>query len=274
MRSVIFLAAAGAASLLTNVALAADLPVSPPPQYYAPPPVEDFGGWYLRGDIGMSNQSVKNLDNALYYTPGTSVEHKGLGFDSAGIYGVGLGYKFNNWLRADVTGEWRGKSNFHGTDIVYFNGTPSSTNVYSASKSEWLMLANVYADLGTWWCITPFVGVGIGTSRNTISGFTDVGPQTASVAFGDTASKWNFAWALHAGLAYQVSPGLTVELAYRYVDLGNARSGDEYTFDGTNNVYNPMEFKHITSHDLKLGVRWELNSPPVYTPPSPLVTKG
>jgi len=28
------------------------------PQYYAPPPVEDFGGWYLRGDIGFSNQHV------------------------------------------------------------------------------------------------------------------------------------------------------------------------------------------------------------------------
>jgi hypothetical protein len=28
-----------------------------------------------------------------------------------------------------------------------------------------------------------------------------------------------------------------------------------------------MTFKHITSHDLKLGVRWDLASPPVYAPP-------
>jgi opacity protein-like surface antigen len=275
MRSVILLAAAGAASLLTTAATAADMRLAPPPPpaYYGPPPVEDFGGWYLRGDIGMSNQSVRSLDNALYYSPGISVENKGLGFDSAGIYGVGIGYKFNNWFRGDLTGEWRGKANFHGSDIVTFNGVAAGTDVYTASKSEWLALANVYADLGTWWCVTPFVGVGIGASRNTISGFTDLGPQSASLAFGDTTSKWNLAWAVHAGLAYQVAPGLTVELAYRYVDLGDALSGDLYTFDGTNNVYNPMEFKHITSHDVKLGVRWDLSAPPP-PPPPPLVTKG
>jgi hypothetical protein len=32
---------------------------------YAPPPVEDFGGWYLRGDIGVSNQRVERLNNVL-----------------------------------------------------------------------------------------------------------------------------------------------------------------------------------------------------------------
>jgi hypothetical protein len=35
-----------------------------------------------------------------------------------------------------------------------------------------------------------------------------------------------------------------------------------------------MNFRDITSHDLKLGVRWNLDSPqPVYAPP-PLVRKG
>ncbi len=274
MRSVKFLLAAGAASLISGAVFAADLPIAPPPAYFPPPPPQDFGGWYLRGDIGMSNQRVKSLDNALYHTPGTSVEHKGLGFDSAGIYGVGVGYTFNNWLRGDVTGEWRGKANFHGSDIVSFNGVPVGTDVYTGSKSEWLILANAYVDLGTWWHITPFVGAGVGMARNTISSFTDIGGPAYSAAFGDKASKWNFAWAVHAGLAYQVSPGLTVELAYRYVNLGNAASGDLYTYDGINSVYNPMEFRDITSHDVKLGVRWSLSPAPVYLPPPPLVTKG
>jgi hypothetical protein len=33
-----------------------------------------------------------------------------------------------------------------------------------------------------------------------------------------------------------------------------------------------FNFKNITSQDLTLGVRWNLDSPPVYQPP--LVTKG
>lgn len=68
---------------------------------------------------------------------------------------------------------------------------------------------------------------------------------------------------------------MTIELAYRYVSLGNAASGDLYTYTGTNNVYNPMEFKDITSHDIELGVRWSLNPPPAYLPPQPvLMHKG
>ncbi|WP_458757873.1 outer membrane protein [Afipia sp. TerB] len=275
MRSSKFLMTAGALALMSSAAMAADLPIAPPPMYVPPP--ADFGGWYLRGDIGFSNQQVKSLDNALYYAPGTSVVHQGLGFDTAGIYGIGAGYQFNNWFRADITGEYRGNANFHGADLVSFNGVQTGVDNYGGSKSEWLFLANAYADLGTWWCITPFVGVGIGTSRNTISGFTDTGLSVGgpSLAYAASASKWNFAWAVHAGLAYKVSPNLTMELAYRYVDLGDALTGDIIAFDGTNAINNPMTFKHITSHDLKLGVRWAIDPEPAYLPPPPpLVTKG
>ena len=30
--------------------------------------VQDFGGWYLRGDIGMTNQKTKGLENPLFGT--------------------------------------------------------------------------------------------------------------------------------------------------------------------------------------------------------------
>jgi opacity protein-like surface antigen len=278
MRTLKNLLAASAASLLSTAAFAADLPIAPPPMY-APPPVEDFGGWYLRGDIGFSNQKLKGLDNLNYYDPGISVAHQGLGFDAAGIYGIGAGYQFNNWFRADITGEYRGRANFHGTDLMSFNGVASGVNNYGGSKSEWLFLANAYADLGTWWCITPFIGAGIGTSRNTISSFTDNGLWLGNPgsAYADTASKWNFAWAVHAGLAYRISPNLTMELAYRYVDLGDGITGDVQTYDGSGpNRFNPVTFKHITSHDLKFGVRWAIDPGPAYLPPMPppLIRKG
>ena len=62
MRSVKSLLAAGAATLISSMAFAADMPISAPPMY-APP--ADFGGWYLRGDIGFSNQRVDRLNNVL-----------------------------------------------------------------------------------------------------------------------------------------------------------------------------------------------------------------
>ena len=65
MRSVKSLLAAGAATLISSMAFAADMPIAAPPPMYAPPaPPADFGGWYLRGDIGMTNQSAKRIDSA------------------------------------------------------------------------------------------------------------------------------------------------------------------------------------------------------------------
>ncbi|HEY1154251.1 MAG TPA: outer membrane beta-barrel protein, partial [Pseudolabrys sp.] len=255
-------------------------PAGSVPCYVPPPPVvEEFSSWYLRGDIGMSNQSVKNLDNALY--SGNSIQAVGMGFDSGMIAGVGVGYYFNDWLRFDLTGEYRGRTNFHGLDIVTPGGGGAPyTDEYHGSKSEWLALANAYVDLGTWNNFTPFVGAGVGFSRNTIHSFTDTCVVCAggSVATGADASKWDFAWALHAGVSYKVSKNFAIELAYRYVNLGGARSGDLVTYNGINNVNNPMEFKSLTSHDIRLGLRMNFDaftsrgySPVVYSPqPSPV----
>jgi len=274
MRSVKSLVAAGAASLFSTMAFAADMAIAPPPQYYAPPPIEDFGGWYLRGDIGFSNQSVSRLNNVLDATLTSSSQR--LGFNSAGIFGLGVGYQVNHWFRADITGEYRGNSNFNGVDLITFPGG-FGADTYHATKSEWLVLANAYVDLGTWWCMTPFVGAGVGTARVSIANFTDQGitsggPPIASLAFGDNVAKWNFAWALHAGVAYKVNPNFTVELAYRYLNMGDGLTGDLQTFDGTNAIVNPTTFKSITSQDLMLGVRWNLETPQTYAPP--LIRKG
>jgi opacity protein-like surface antigen len=282
MRSVKFLIAAGTVSIFSTVAFAADMPIMPPPAY-GPPPVQEFGGWYLRGDIGFSNQNVKNVldtNSAAYNNVAVSQTKN---FDSAGIYGGGIGYQFSNWFRADVTGQYRGRSSFTGLDVatgtgpfVGFRGTDN----YTATKSEVLFLANAYIDLGTWWCITPFVGAGVGTARVSVANFTDTGDfingglQAHSFNYAGEASKWNFAWSAHAGLAYKVTQNLTLELAYSYVDMGSGITGATYSFDQvTNTTHAPFSFRNITSNDVKLGLRWNFDTyaPP---PPAPLIRKG
>ncbi|MEI8154260.1 MAG: hypothetical protein WCG92_22155, partial [Hyphomicrobiales bacterium] len=59
---------AGAVAIFAATAHAADMPGGYPPLY--PPPIEEFApasGWYLRGDIGMSNQRFNphSPDDAL-----------------------------------------------------------------------------------------------------------------------------------------------------------------------------------------------------------------
>ena len=273
MRSVKSFIAAGAAIFLSSAAFAADMAIAPPP--YAAPVVEDFGGWYLRGDIGFSNQRVDRLNNALDANVTSSVQTNN--FNTAGIFGLGVGYRFNNWFRADVTGEYRGNSQFFGKDLNTFPAAsapipitpPSRNGSFSATPMS------ISAPGGA----SPRSSAPASAERGLrLQGFTDAGiannggVASPSLAFGDSASKWNLAWAVHAGLAYRVTPNFTVELAYRYLDMGDGLTGDLRTFDGTNNINNPITFKNITSHDLKLGVRWDLISPQVYAPP--LIRKG
>lgn len=276
MRSVKSLIAVGTASLLSTAAFAADYPLPPPiappppPPYYAPPPPQEFGGWYLRGDIGVTTQKVKSLQNILNNDPGITVQPVHYEFDSGTTFGVGVGFQYNSWLRFDVTGEYRGKTGFNGLEVIRFNGGVIGTDEYRGSKNEWLGLVNAYADLGTFWCITPFVGAGIGYSRNEIRGFTDINTPNNGVAFAQKAVKTNFAYALHAGIAYKVTNNFTIELAYRYLNLGDGITGDLQAFDGTNLRFNPTTFKDITSNDVRLGVRWNLEPTIVAPPPPPL----
>jgi opacity protein-like surface antigen len=224
----------------------------------------------------MTNQSIKKLQsndpNQVLFTP------QGMAFDSSMLFGLGVGYQYNSWLRFDVTGQYRGRATFHGSEYTNAFANSSLVNNYSGSKSEALFLANAYVDLGTWWCVTPFIGAGVGTSYNRISSFRDDGfsntfgvPGPVGITYAQDAGKWDFAWAAHAGLAYKINPALTIELGYSYVNLGSGKTGTTSYFDGTPSTLQ-WTFKDITSHDVKLGVRWNLDSPPVYAPP--LIRKG
>ncbi len=241
---------------LAAPATAADLYIEEPAPVIVP-----TGGWYLRGHIGMSNQRLGELQHELF----GAVEYHELvdegSFNSAPLVGIGAGYQFNDWLRMDGIVEYRGKADFTALDR-YGHGGPTGpiwdgTNDYDGAKSEWLLMANAYVDIADWNGVVPYIGAGIGASRNSISGFRDINVPTQGVAWADSDASWNFAWALHAGVGYKATDRLTVDFGYSYMNLGDAKTGNIRTYDDT--VVNaPMNFKDITSHDFKLGMRYAL----------------
>ena len=147
-----------AASLTSSAALADDLQRNMGPQlrgsqYDPGAGMVDPGersGWYLRGDIGVANDKVKNLDNIDNTRGSTQLVQQATAFDTAGIVGGGIGYQFNSWLRVDVTGQYRGNANFKGMDrFTYTNGGPGyAIDTYSTTKSAVVGLVNAMRILG------------------------------------------------------------------------------------------------------------------------------
>src|SRR5215468_12732199 len=217
MSRVCTFAFAGVTALVVGSgALAADL--SAPYQPIA------TGGWYLRGYIGQSNQFVNSISHPSFATAQQFTFLDKGGFDSAPFFGAGVGYQWNSWFRSDITGEYRGKASFHALDRYFFAGN-YFTNDYKASKSEWVALVTASIDLGTWWSITPFIGAGVGVAFNTIEHFRDTNVIASGGGWADTGTQTSLAWALHAGASYRASSNFAIELSYRYLNVGNARSG-------------------------------------------------
>lgn len=243
-------------------AAAGDYPEPPP---YLPPPVDVGGGWYLRGHIGMTAQHFDGLDHDSFATATDFAWLDHGHFSAAPAFGIGVGIQVSEKLRIDFTGEYRGKANFSALDQFDNSGT-TNTDAYDAKTSEWLFLANAYYDLGLWHGMAPYIGAGVGLSRNSVYDFTGTNVIAPSSNWAPSGHEWSVAWALHAGASMQVTDNLTLDLGYSFVSLGDARTGPYQNVDsGIGCAANappdctPMTLRGLYSHDVKLGLRWMLD---------------
>jgi opacity protein-like surface antigen len=288
MVSVKSLISAGAAALLSTAAFAADLGAPPPPvqyQYQPPATVTGQGGWYLRGDVGVGIQNFSDFDLGPASEVPASWMINQQNIQDTSLLGFGVGYELNSWLRFDVTGEYRTAAAFKALGS-YNQGTCTVVGVtgtcfdnYTGDFSAAVFMANAYLDLGTWWCLTPYFGGGIGTAYDRISGVQDIGPlPPGTVGFGYTyadSASWNLAWNVQAGLTYNVSDNFKIDFNWRYLNMGSPLSADIYCQNtGTTTPCNSFTLKDVSSNDFRIGLRWLLqpDAPPM--PQPALSTRG
>jgi opacity protein-like surface antigen len=288
MVSVKSLIGAGAAVMLSTAAYAADLGGPPPPMQYQPPaPVVEQSAWYLRGDIGVGVQNFSSFDLGPPADVPASWVINQKDIQDTSLIGFGIGYELNSWLRFDVTGEYRTAALFKALGS-YDQGTCTVSGVtgtcfdnYSGNFSAAVFMANAYIDLGTWWCLTPYFGGGIGGAYDRITGVQDIGPlPPGTIGFGYTYSdsgNWNLAWNVQAGLTYNVSDTFKIDFSYRYLNMGSPQSANIFCQNtGTAAPCNSFELKDMTSQDFRIGFRWLLQPEPtpVLMPQPPLSTRG
>lgn len=206
----------------------------------------DIGsGWYLRGDVGGGASRIGR--SRLSPNPGFApFRDDKLG--SAVTIGAGAGYRFNSWLRADVTVDRRFESRFSATNASF--AAPGSALRHTAKVSVVTALANVYLDLGTWAGFTPYVGAGVGVAGKTISNYRIDGPG-APAGEVPARTRVDLAWALMGGVSMEVGHGASLDLGYRYLSLGRVETRAAPAAGAT-------RIDKLDSHEFRAGLRWSM----------------
>ncbi len=257
---------------LSGVAQAADMggPFRAPTVVQPLPDVTMSGGWYLRGDVGIGINAKPTLESTgpagIDSNPGASWLTRDM--SDTPFIGIGVGYQFTDYLRGDITAEYRSTTRFRANAAFPRSATDIAYPYYDGNVSSTVVLANAYADLGNYHGLTPYVGAGVGMAYNKTG---DIYQHTSFPAFGTYADgvmagqgKWNLAWALHTGLTWDVNSRLKLDVGYSYKSLGKVGSGELRCNEATGVTTNCNEWlklKNLASNDLHIGMRWLLNPP-------------
>ncbi len=254
------------------------------------------GPCYVRGDIGYSHAATPNVSwpvnriireydtdytadgvphprdpgytgnliNETYEYAGSNVRNVEMGNTFVGDIGIGCG-SGSRGFRVEAVLGLRGSQKIDGEPnnfeiIERFPGDPDIDTdfedpLHTRLRSYTLML-NAYYDLGRFGNFVPYVGAGVGVAYHRMGEvyFTENEFLTNRIEGNNDLS---FAWSLMAGTAYQLTDRAILDIGYRYIDLGKAKSGRA---DNAGFVNPAVVVDDLAAHEFKIGLRYHFGS--------------
>ncbi len=150
-------------------------------------------------------------------------------FGSSAAFEIGVGRYIKHWLRTEIAVHYASDFDFSGQ--ANFSGVALNQQPVSADANSLAATLNAYVDLAALFdhnnaVLHPFIGAGVGYARNRMSSmsyeFPSLGAGDVTITPSGKAS--NFAWSLSAGVEYQIACDKTLELLYRYSNMGRIRT--------------------------------------------------
>ena len=227
-------------------------------------------GWYFRIDGGYSMHGAPKID-----ADGVLLDDPK--WENAGFIGAGVGLYLGRGFRADFTYDHGFESNLTGAAGAAIVGAGNPSIYAKAGMSRDLFLFNAYYDIDTGSRITPYIGGGIGLAHHTVGtgvlSQNNGGVWTTGVV--EPASSTNFAAAAMAGFTVALggsngcgggslggaggcgggAGNMLLDVGYRYVFEGKAKTGDTY-FAG---VKGDPYASDLNTHEIRAGLRYNLN---------------
>jgi opacity protein-like surface antigen len=197
----------------------------------------DWKNIYLRLDSGYSwsEHGGKDID--------------GLDVGDSIILGGGIGYRLGSNVRIDFMLAYRGWYQIKGDLNTRFGRLGGRAHVQSIDG-----LLNAYYDIGRYGPFTPYVGAGVGFAFNNVETLTlaylgqDVGTIAAN-------SQTELAWQISAGTAIDIAPNTSLDVGYRYLDLGPLSTAGNGRIIRTP-IAGLQTKADLSAHELQIGLRY------------------
>lgn len=263
----ILLSASALALLAANQAMAAD-DLLEAPEVTISAAQTGGQGFYLRGDLGYAgwtqegDPSVRIFDAGTGTTGTASFDDARFGKPFSGSLGVG--YQFSDMFRAELTGDYfDGEFDGSGEADVPCAGEAAGTSCAASERADYKaigIMANGYVDLGTLAGLTPYLGAGLGVTRlrwSEVSLSTGCLPGAAACSGAGAIdqsfngdSSWRLTYALMAGVSYDVTERLKLDIGYRYSQIDD---GDMFGSGDTSG-----RDDGLGRHEVRAGLRLAL----------------
>ena len=190
---------------------------------------------YIRADGGVDAISATKASK-FKYSP---------------VYGVGVGFTFNEMFRADI--------NFQHRKIDGDIKREKTNSLLRKADSNSIFL-NGYFNLTDFTDMTPYLMAGVGYISNKTKDATKDQGNLRTFATGSKSSKMT--WNVGVGITYNLHENIKADFGYKFLGLGDFKftnTGQKLISTGTNI---PVKFsadsKNVRSHEVTLGVVFKL----------------
>lgn len=180
-------------------------------------------------------------------------------FDATPVLDAALGYRANDWLRAEALLSWRANMDFSGQSNFLGAGANQPVN---GSVSSLAGFGVAYVDLPRIGQVRPFLGAGLGVARNRMGSMTYAFPSLSATATTTTpgGSRTDLAYLLTVGFSVPLGERFDLDLAYRYTDLGQVQTASGQATvvraSGTRSIAIGGTKADLRSHGVMLSLRY------------------
>lgn len=236
-------------------------------------------GWYVRSAVGyeksraadFSDTDCASANPAALFGCANGINGKAIGaygdFGRFPLAEVAVGRRFLPWLRADLSLAYRFHMQYEG-NANFIPLTVGANQPVSADANSISGMANVFFDINgllpqkKLWRFQPYAGGGVGISYNRIDRMTFLFPENTGrhkISITPSGARKDLAFMLAVGTGILLTEHLSLDIAYRYFDLGRVETDPGLMYMDTRPAgiaINSIESR-LRTHGLAIGLRYQ-----------------